>query len=141
MLPADQPDHTLNKQSIGLKVIAGHGSMIDTTRPEGRMLFGMLAVLAEFERELISERTKADIKAARKRGADGRPPKLNPRQITIAKKKIASGHPRVQVARRLDVSVGTPWGGGLQVSASENHRQIWNGIKAIRRKRAAGVCP
>jgi DNA invertase Pin-like site-specific DNA recombinase len=33
--------------------------MIDTTRQEGRVLFGMLAVLAEFERELIRERTKA----------------------------------------------------------------------------------
>jgi DNA invertase Pin-like site-specific DNA recombinase len=122
-------------------VIAGHGSMIDTTRPEGRMLFGMLAVLAEFERELISERTKAGMKAARKRGARiGRPPKLNPRQITIAKKKIASGHPRVQVARRLGVSVGT-LRAGITRSASENHRQIRNGSKQSGRKRAAGVCP
>ena len=102
-------------------MIAGHGSMIDTTRPEGRMLFGMLAVLAEFERELISERTKAGMKAARKRGARiGRPPKLNPRQITIAKKKIASGHPCVQVARRLGVSVET-LRAGITRSASENH--------------------
>ena len=120
--------------------------MIDTTRPEGRMLFGMLAVLAEFERELISERTKAGMKAARneaarKRGARiGRPPKLNPRQITIAKKKIASGHSRVQVARRLGISVGTPRA-GITRSASENHRQIRNGSKQSGRKRAAGVCP
>jgi DNA-binding CsgD family transcriptional regulator len=70
----------------------------------------------------------------------GRPPKLNPRQITIAKKKTASGHSRVQVARRLGVSVGT-LRAGITRSASENHRQTRNGSKQSGRKRAAGVCP
>jgi DNA invertase Pin-like site-specific DNA recombinase len=122
-------------------VIAGHGSMIDTTRPEGRMLFGMLAVLAEFERELISERTKAGMKAARKRGARiGRPPKLNPRQITIAKKKIASGHSRVQVARRLGVSVGT-LRAGITRSASQKSQADSKWIKAIRTKKSRGRLP
>ncbi|SMX32890.1 recombinase family protein [Octadecabacter ascidiaceicola] len=47
---------------------------IDTTTAVGRMLYGQLAVFAEFERENISERTKAGMKAARKRGVHvGRP--------------------------------------------------------------------
>lgn len=47
---------------------------IDTTTAVGRMLFGQLAVFAEFERETISERTKAGMEAARRRGVHiGRP--------------------------------------------------------------------
>jgi DNA invertase Pin-like site-specific DNA recombinase len=59
----------LNGRGVGLRVLAGHGAMIDTTRPEGRMIFSILAVLAEFERELIRERTIAGMCAARARGA------------------------------------------------------------------------
>jgi len=40
-----------------LKVLTGHGATIDTTRPEGRLIFAVFAGLAEFERELIRERT------------------------------------------------------------------------------------
>ena len=57
----------------------------------------------------------------------------------IAKKKIASGHSRVQVARRLVQRRNTA--GGVTRSASENHRQIRNGSMQSGRKRAAGVCP
>lgn len=50
----------------------------DATKPEGRILLGMLAVIAEYERELIVERTKAGIAAARQRGARiGRPTVVN----------------------------------------------------------------
>lgn len=60
--------------------------MMDTTRPEGRLIFGVFAALAEYERELISERTKAGIRAARRRGVHmGRPSKLTPHQIDHAR--------------------------------------------------------
>jgi DNA invertase Pin-like site-specific DNA recombinase len=99
----------LNANGIGLKVLAGHGAMIDTTRPEGRMIFGILAVLAEFERELIRERTKAGMRAAKQRGAAiGRPRKLSQSEIRRAKALIESGRQtRERVAARLGVHVGT----------------------------------
>ena len=55
----------LNERKIGLKVITGQGAQIDTTTSHGRLVFGMFAALAEFERELIVERTKAGLAAAR----------------------------------------------------------------------------
>lgn len=96
----------LNARGVGLQVLAGHGAMIDTTRPEGRMIFGMLAVLAEFERELIRERTKAGMASARARGAAlGRPPKLTEAQITRAKCELESGRRKLkEVAASLRVS-------------------------------------
>jgi DNA invertase Pin-like site-specific DNA recombinase len=99
----------LNDRGVGLKVLAGHGAMIDTTRPEGRMIFGMLAVLAEFERELIRERTIAGMRAARQRGvAIGRPRKLSKAQIRNARRKITTGHQsRERVAAQLGVHVTT----------------------------------
>ena len=58
---------------------------IDTTTPLGRMLYGQLAVFAEFEREQISERTKAGMEAARRRGRRiGRPPALSEAQVRDA---------------------------------------------------------
>lgn len=99
----------LNARGVHLKVLAGHGAMIDTTRPEGRMIFGLLAVLAEFERELIRERTIAGMRAAKARGAAiGRPRKLSRTQIRRAKILIDSGRQtRECVAERLGVHVGT----------------------------------
>lgn len=44
---------------------------MDAARPEGRVIFGILATLAEFERELIRERTKAGMAAAKRRGRLG----------------------------------------------------------------------
>src|SRR5258707_13664164 len=54
--------HDLSTRSIGFKVLTGHGASIDTTTPSGKLVFGIFAALAEFERDLISERTKAAAK-------------------------------------------------------------------------------
>ena len=50
---------------IGLKVLAGAGAQIDTTTANGRLFFGIFVALAEFERDLIAERTRAGLAAAR----------------------------------------------------------------------------
>lgn len=63
--------HDLTARNIGLKVIAGHGASIDTTTASGKLIFGIFASLAEFERELIRERTVAGLQAARARGRLG----------------------------------------------------------------------
>ena len=71
--------HDLTKPGVGLKVLAGQGANIDTTTANGRLVFGIFAALAEFERELIVERTKAGLASARARGRNGgRKPKMTP---------------------------------------------------------------
>ena len=62
----DLADH-----GIGLKVLAGQGAEIDTTTAGGKLIFGIFAALAEFERELIRERTRAGLAAARARSRKG----------------------------------------------------------------------
>ncbi len=61
----------LSERGIGLKVITGQGAQIDTTTAAGRLSFGIFAALAEFESELIRERTMAGLHAARARGRKG----------------------------------------------------------------------
>ena len=62
----------LIKQEVGLKSLHDN---IDTTTPQGRLTFNIFASLAEFERDLISERTKAGLESARTRGRMGGKPK------------------------------------------------------------------
>lgn len=82
----------LRDKSVDLRVLTGQGAMIDTTRADGRMIVGIFAVLAEFERELIRERTKAGMAAAKARGVHvGRPYKLTDKQIARASEWVASG--------------------------------------------------
>lgn len=99
----------LRARDIGLKVLTGQGAMMDTTRPEGRLIFGVFAALAEYERELISERTKAGIRAARRRGVHmGRPAKLTLHQIEHARALISSEQEtRAGAAALLNVDVKT----------------------------------
>lgn len=49
--------HDLTSRNIGFRVLTGQGASIDTTTPSGKLIFGIFASLAEFERDLISERT------------------------------------------------------------------------------------
>lgn len=100
---------TLENKGAGLRVLTGQGASIDTTRPEGRMIFAIFASLAEFERELIRERTKAGMTAAKERGVRiGRPAKLTAIQIEQARSWVESGClTRAVAARRLGVDVAT----------------------------------
>ena len=77
--------HDLTERGVGLKVLTGQGAAIDTTTASGKLVFGIFAALAEFERELISERTKAGLASARARGRKGgRPYKMTPAKVRLA---------------------------------------------------------
>jgi len=81
---------------------------IDTTSAGGRFYFHMLAALAEFERELIVERTKAGMAAAKRQGVRiGRPPKLTPAQVERARERIAKGETAASIAAELRVNPTT----------------------------------
>jgi DNA invertase Pin-like site-specific DNA recombinase len=83
---------TLKGRGVGLKVLTGEGASVDTTRPEGKLIFAVFAAFAEFERELIRERTRAGMTAARRRGVVvGRPRKLTAHQLAHARQLIDSG--------------------------------------------------
>ena len=75
----------LTQRGTGLKVLTGQGAAIDTTTASGKLVFGIFAALAEYERELISERTIAGLAAARARGRKGgRPFKMTPAKVRLA---------------------------------------------------------
>lgn len=87
----------LTKRGIGLKVLAGEGASIDTTTANGRLIFAIFAGLAEFERELIVERTRAGLESARARGRHGgRPFKMTTAKLRLA--QAAMGKPETKVA-------------------------------------------
>ena len=82
---------------------------IDTTTPGGKLVFHVFAALAEFERDLIRERTTAGLAAARARGRNGgRPPVLDPGQVELARELYASRrYTTAEIARRLKVGRST----------------------------------
>jgi DNA invertase Pin-like site-specific DNA recombinase len=88
--------HDLTTRGIGFKVLSGHGASIDTTSPSGKLVFGIFAALAEFERELIIERTKAGMAAARARGRNGgRPYKMTAAKLRLAMASMGQKETRV----------------------------------------------
>jgi DNA invertase Pin-like site-specific DNA recombinase len=81
---------------------------IDTTTPHGRFFFHMMASLAQMERELIAERTKAGLDAARKRGRMvGRKRRMTPGKIESAQQLLGGGMAPREVAKNLGVSIPT----------------------------------
>lgn len=97
----------MNHKKIGFKVLSG--ADIDTTTANGRLVFGIFAALAEFERELIRERTQAGLAAARARGRNGgRPRKMDEHTIKMAMAAMSDRNSVAhEVAKRLNVTTTT----------------------------------
>jgi DNA invertase Pin-like site-specific DNA recombinase len=75
----------LNKRHVTFKVLTGQGANIDTTTSTGKLVFGIFAALSEYERDLISERTRAGLLAARVRGRHGgRRHTMTPSKVHLA---------------------------------------------------------
>jgi len=91
---------------IGLRSLT---EAIDTTMAGGKLVFHIFGSLAEFERSIIRERTKAGLDAARARGrVGGRPPALSEKDLIAAKALLANADITVEdVARRLKIAPST----------------------------------
>jgi len=88
--------HDLMERKIGFRVLSGQGANIDTTTPGGRLVFGIFAALAEFERDLIRERTIAGLASARARGRNGgRPFTMTPAKLRLAQAAMAKRDTKV----------------------------------------------
>jgi len=96
----------LEERGVGFKSL---NEQIDTTTPSGRLIFHVFAALAEFERDLIRERTMAGLAAARARGRmGGRKPSLTPRKVKVARQMYAEQDCTVaEIAKVLGVSRAT----------------------------------
>ena len=97
----------LAERGVGFKSL---GEQIDTTTPGGKLVFHVFGALAEFERDLIRERTNAGLAAARARGrAGGRPKKLaDPKQLALAQALYDGGQADVAtICATLGVSRAT----------------------------------
>ncbi|KPC50967.1 DNA-invertase Gin [Pseudomonas amygdali pv. morsprunorum] len=96
---------SLHKQGVQFKSLT---DAIDTGTPSGRFFFHVMASLAEMERELTVERTRAGLQVARQLGrTGGRKRQMTDSKIVSAKKLLANGVPPREVAKNLGVSVPT----------------------------------
>ena len=104
MLHLVQTVTDLEKRGVSLKVLTG--APIDTSSPSGKLIFGVFAALAEFERELTRERTMAGLASARARGrVGGRPPKMSPAKVRLAQAAIGQPETRVGIlCKELGIS-------------------------------------
>lgn len=95
----------LAERDIGFKSLS---DAIDTTTAGGRLVFHLMGSLAEFERSLIAERTRAGMAAAKARGAMmGRHKALTPSMLSHAKLLIEQGESPTSVARSMQVGRST----------------------------------
>jgi len=96
----------LEKRGVGLRSLT---DPIDTTTPQGMLVFHIFGAIAEFERSLIRDRTRAGLEAARARGRKGgRPPSLRAKDLPAAKALLSDPSITVaEAATRLGVSPAT----------------------------------
>jgi DNA invertase Pin-like site-specific DNA recombinase len=92
-------------RALGIEFISLHEG-VDTSTPNGRLVFGIFASIAEFERELIRDRVKSGIAAARSKGKRLGRPRVAVDAARIAALR-ASGLSWPRIAAELGVSVGT----------------------------------
>ncbi len=103
MLPAQRCD--MAARGIGFRSLT---EQIDTTTSGGMLVFNIFGSLAQFERDLIRERTNAGLKAARERGSlGGRRPVITPDKLKKARTHIAAGLTVREAATRLKVGKTT----------------------------------
>jgi DNA invertase Pin-like site-specific DNA recombinase len=99
----------LEQRGVGLRSLT---EQIDTTTPNGKLIFHQFAALAEFERDLIRERTQAGLAAARARGrTGGRPSVWTPEKLRTARSMYAAGEHVGSIARVLGISRGSVYRG------------------------------
>jgi DNA invertase Pin-like site-specific DNA recombinase len=100
--------HTINdleKNGIHFRSLT---ESIDTTSSGGRLVFHIMAAMAEFERNLISERTRAGMKVAKDAGRQvGRPPLLTKEQKAEVLSALMQGVSKIVIAKRFGVSLRT----------------------------------
>jgi DNA invertase Pin-like site-specific DNA recombinase len=92
-------------RSLGIEFISFHEG-VGTSTPNGRLVFGIFASIAEFERELIRDRVKSGIAAARSKGKRLGRPRVNVDAARIASLR-ASGRSWPEIAKVIGASVGT----------------------------------
>jgi DNA invertase Pin-like site-specific DNA recombinase len=97
---------------------------IDTTTPAGRFFFHIMTSLAQMERELLAERTRAGLAAARRRGrVGGRKRRMTTGKVESARKLLRSGMAPRDVAQNLGVSIPT-----LYRWVPATSRRVWRGV-------------
>jgi DNA invertase Pin-like site-specific DNA recombinase len=96
-------------QEMQVEVVVLQLGKVDLTSPMGQMVLATLAAVAQLERSLIVERTRAGLERVRKEGVKriGRPPALSPQQRQEALQALADGASLQSVARRFGVSWAT----------------------------------
>jgi DNA invertase Pin-like site-specific DNA recombinase len=95
----------LRGRDVALRSLTEH---IDTRTAAGKMLYAVLGAVAQFERDVLRERTVAGMKAAKKRGTHvGRPRALSGSRLAEAQRMLAAGKSQVETARILRMSRAT----------------------------------
>jgi len=79
----------------------------DTTTPTGKAMFGMLAVFAEFERDIIQQRTKAGLEAAKKRGRVGGRPAIDEKKKKQVRTLFEAGESANDIAKEYGIGRAT----------------------------------
>jgi DNA invertase Pin-like site-specific DNA recombinase len=109
----------LLERGIGFKSLTEN---IDTTTSGGKLIFHIFGALAEFERNLIRERTQAGLTAARARGrTGGRPKVLTGKKLSIAQDLYERQHPIPEILQTLKVSKATFYR-SIKVGKEASHR-------------------
>jgi DNA invertase Pin-like site-specific DNA recombinase len=111
----------LKKRKIEFKSLT---ESIDTTTPGGNFIFNIFGSLAEFERDIIKERTKAGLQAARVRGRKGgRPKSLSPKKIEIARALFDDKNNSIdEICKTLQISRMTLYRYVKPTKAEENEK-------------------
>ncbi|WP_330174739.1 recombinase family protein [Streptomyces sp. NBC_01498] len=98
----------LATRGVGFKVLTGALASIDPNTPDGRLMLQVVGAMAEFERSLIQERTRAGLDAARAQGrTGGRPAVMDADKLAAAKARRAKGESVTAVAKAVGVSRAT----------------------------------